>query len=64
MVGPTMLETREHDHAENFPCFDRRRIPDTEHASPRCEVPRGRQVFEDEVLPGTETADHPPKEMA
>src|SRR6516225_11980627 len=33
VVGPTKLETREHDHAESFPYFDRRRIPDTGLAS-------------------------------
>src|SRR5947209_14326436 len=29
----TRRETRGHGHAENFPYFDRRRIPDARHAS-------------------------------
>src|SRR6516165_5160290 len=29
VVGPTKPETRGHGHAESFPYFDRRRIPDT-----------------------------------
>src|SRR5437879_8364342 len=29
----TKRETHEHDHAESFPYFDRRRIPDTGRAS-------------------------------
>src|SRR5207253_11135723 len=29
----TKRETHGHDHAESFPCFDRRRIPDTGRAS-------------------------------
>src|SRR6516165_3831334 len=33
LVGPTKLERRGHGHAESFPYFDRRRIPDTGHAS-------------------------------
>src|ERR1700758_3528776 len=33
VVGPTRLETRGHGRAENFPYFDRRRIPNTEHAN-------------------------------
>src|ERR1700740_2806267 len=33
VVDPTKLETRGHGHAESFPYFDRRRIPDTGLAS-------------------------------